>query len=303
VAVAGALAGRYHRDLRRARGRLREFERKRAATRHGPVEYCEWGEGSPVLLVHGVVGGCDVPPSWRAPVPSGSRIIAPSRFGYPGSPTPRDASVAAQADVFADLFGALGIERAAVVGFSAGSTSAVQLALRHPSRVTRLVLVAANAPHAKPVMLAPRRLAPVMFSQPVLWALRVFMPTRLARIAGAPADYPLTGADRHTLAAIFDSFFPVAPRRPGAIFDGYVGNPEIAGTHSKRSRRRRWAFRPSTIPLHPTRTRVRWWPAFRTAAGWVSNAAGTSSSTTIGAPSPRSRAFSLQSAIQAAMVK
>jgi 2-hydroxy-6-oxonona-2,4-dienedioate hydrolase len=114
------------------------------------------------------------------------------------------------------------------VAFSAGRTSAVQLALRHPSRVTRLVLVAANAPHPKPVTLAPRRLAPVMFSQPVLWALRVFMPTRLARIAGAPADYPLTGADRHTLAAIFDSFFPVAPRRPGAIFDGYVGNPEIA---------------------------------------------------------------------------
>jgi pimeloyl-ACP methyl ester carboxylesterase len=261
------------------------------------------GEGAPVLLIHGVVGGCDVPPSWRVLVPSGSRIIAPSRFGYPGSPTPRDASVAAQADVSADLFGALGIERAAVVGFSAGSTSAVQLALRHPSRVTRLVLVAANAPHPKPVTLAPRRLAPVMFSQPVLWALRVFMPTRLARIAGAPAGCELDGEDHRTLAAMFDSFFPVPRAGRGRSSMATSAIPRSPATRSKRSWRRRWAFMPSTIPLHPTRTRAQWWPAFRTAAGCVSNAAGTSSSTTIGAPSPRLRGSSPQSAIQAAIVK
>lgn len=228
LAVAtGALAGRYARDLRRARARLRTFERMTAASRHGPVEYCEWGEGSPVLLVHGVVGGCDVPPSWRALVPPGSRIIAPSRFGYLGSPMPPDASVAAQADAFADLLDALGIQRAAVLGFSAGSTSAVQFALRHPDRVSRLALVAANAPHARPVTLAPRPLAPVMFSQPVLWFLRVFMPGSLARIAGAPVGYAMDDDDRRTLDAIFDSFFPMAWRKQGTIFDGYVGNPEI----------------------------------------------------------------------------
>jgi pimeloyl-ACP methyl ester carboxylesterase len=63
------------------------------------------------------------------------------------------ATVAAQADAFVELLDALEIERAAVLGFSAGSTSCVQLALRHPERISHLVLVAAN----EPVSLAEQR--------------------------------------------------------------------------------------------------------------------------------------------------
>jgi pimeloyl-ACP methyl ester carboxylesterase len=85
------------------------------------VEYCEWGEGLPLLLAHGVAGGCDVPPSWRALVLSGYRIIAPSRFGYLGADMRPDPSVPAQGDVFAAFLDTLGIERAVVLGFSAGT--------------------------------------------------------------------------------------------------------------------------------------------------------------------------------------
>jgi pimeloyl-ACP methyl ester carboxylesterase len=226
VAVAGA-GVRYRRDLRRSRRRLCSLERQSVATPLGPLEYCEWGEGEPLLLVHGVVGGCDVPPSWRALVPVGYRIITPSRFGYLGSPLPEGASTAGQADAFACLFDALGIEQAPVFAFSAGSTSAAQLALRHPDRVSALVLVASNAPHEQPVTLAPRALAPLVFSQPTFWFLRVVLPAKLAAIAGTPAGYPLTDEDERTLEAIFESFFPVTPRAPGIIFDGYVGNAEI----------------------------------------------------------------------------
>jgi pimeloyl-ACP methyl ester carboxylesterase len=103
----------------------------------------------------------------------------------------------------------------------------VQFALRHPDRVSALVLVASNAPHEKPVTLVPRRLAPLVFSQPALWFLRVVLPSRLAAIAGTPAGYPLSEEDGPTLETIFDSFFPIGPRAPGIIFDGYVGNAEI----------------------------------------------------------------------------
>ena len=231
LAASAAVARRFFVDLRRADARLQRLERRTTETVFGPVEYCEWGEGSPLLLVHGVVGGCDVPPSWRALVPAGYRIITPSRFGYLGSPLPRAASTAAQADAFASLLDALEIERAPVLAFSAGSTSAVQLALRHPHRVSALVLVASNAPHETPVTLAPRALAPLLFSQPTLWLLRVVLPSRLAAIAGTPASYPLSEDDARTLEAIFDSFFPVGPRSAGIIFDGYVGNAEIGDCH------------------------------------------------------------------------
>ena len=227
LTAATVVAARYLRDLHRARARLTRLERRSTTTPFEPLEYCEWGEGEPLLLVHGVVGGCDVPPSWRALVPAGYRIITPSRFGYLGSPLPKDASTARQADAFVHLFDALGIARAPVLAFSAGSTSAVQLALRHPERVSALVLVAANSPHEKPLTLAPRTLAPLVFSQPTLWFLRAFLPSKLAAIAGKPADYQLSEDDRRTLETIFDSFFPLRPRAKGIIFDGYVGNPEV----------------------------------------------------------------------------
>ena len=227
AAGSGVVALRYRRDLLRARARLAWLERRSTETPFGPLEYCEWGEGAPLVLIHGVVGGCDVPPSWRALVPAGYRIITPSRFGYLGSPLPNDASTARQADAYVHLLDALGIERAPVLAFSAGSTSAVQLALRHPERASALVLVAANSPHEKPMTLAPRALAPLVFSQPTLWFLRVFLPSKLAAIAGKPAGHELSEADRRTLETIFDSFFPIRERAKGIIFDGYVGNPEI----------------------------------------------------------------------------
>lgn len=224
----GAASLSYRRHLSRAERRLDLLVRRTVETRLGRVEYCEWGEGLPVLLVHGVVGGCDVPPSWRALVTSGYRIVAPSRFGYLGAEMPPGATVAAQADLLAALLDALGLESAVVLGFSAGSSSAVQLALRHADRVRGLVLVAANAPHEKPVQLVPRGLAPLLFSDPAMWLLRRFLPAQLARIAGMPANYPLDDGDRRTLEAIFDSFFPMRLRAAGSIFDGYVGNPDIA---------------------------------------------------------------------------
>jgi pimeloyl-ACP methyl ester carboxylesterase len=229
AAGAAAVVLRYRRDRAEAEARVDRLDRHQVPTPYGPLEYCEWSEGQPLLLIHGVVGGCDVSPSWRALVPPGYRIITPSRFGYLGSPLPEGASTAGQADAFACLFDALGIEQAPVLAFSAGSTSAVQLALRHPDRVSALVLAASNAPHEKPVTLAPRALAPLVFSQPTLWFLRVFLPSRLAAIAGTPAGYPLSAEDRRTLETIFDSFFPMRPRAKGIVFDGYVGNPEIGG--------------------------------------------------------------------------
>lgn len=228
VSAAGYVAITYRRDLADARERLSQVDRRTTSTPHGVIEYCEWGEGTPLLLIHGVVGGCDVPPSWRALVPDRFKLITPSRFGYLGSALPENASVDGQVEMFVGLLDRLGIEKLPVLGFSAGSTSAALLALRHPNRVSGLILVCANAPHEKPVTVAPRIMAPIVFSQPTLWFLAKFLPSVLAAIAGKPKDYEPTDDDGKTLQAIFESFFPMRERSKGTIFDGYIGNPAVA---------------------------------------------------------------------------
>ena len=112
------------------------------ATRCGPIEVQQAGDGAPLLVIHGSGGGHDQGMAWARPlVRQGVRVIAMSRFGYLRTPRPADASPEAQAEAHICLLDALGIAKAAVMGVSAGGPSAMQTAIRHPDRVSALVLV------------------------------------------------------------------------------------------------------------------------------------------------------------------
>ena len=111
-------------------------------TRCGQIEYQEAGIGTPLLMVHGSGGGHDQGMAFAGTLAqSGIRVIAMSRFGYLRTLMPADASPAAQADAHVCLLDALGIAKAAVAGGSAGAPSALQMAIRHPDRVSALVLL------------------------------------------------------------------------------------------------------------------------------------------------------------------
>jgi pimeloyl-ACP methyl ester carboxylesterase len=111
-------------------------------TRCGPIEVQQAGDGIALLMIHGSGGGHDQGMAWARPlVQRGVRVIAMSRFGYLRTPRPADASPEAQADAHVCLLDALGIAKAAVMGVSAGGPSAMQTAIRHPQRVSALVLV------------------------------------------------------------------------------------------------------------------------------------------------------------------
>jgi pimeloyl-ACP methyl ester carboxylesterase len=229
IAIALAIV-RYRRDLRHDWEQLAAFERSTIETPFGRIEYAQAGDEPPVLVVHGVMGGFDFGVGvGRKNVPPGYRIISPSRFGYFGSRFPADPSPAAQAHAFAALLDHLGISVLVVLAFSAGSSSAVQLALRHPERVSRLVLISPNSPHPKPLPKPPRVLAPIILSQPVLWAMRLLARSRLESMAGTPPGFVPDDRERAALREIIDSLFPVGPRSRGTIYDGYVGNLDIAG--------------------------------------------------------------------------
>jgi pimeloyl-ACP methyl ester carboxylesterase len=152
-------------------------------------------------------------------------VIAPSRFGYLGSSLPSNATVAAQADAFVALLDALDIGQIDVIGFSAGATSALQLALRHPKRVKHLVVLVGNLPGSPTAVVQPSW-AKRIDRQLIMWALKTLAPSTTARlVAAVPKAYAMTSEDVRSVAEFIDSLFPLSPE--GYNFDLYVSNADV----------------------------------------------------------------------------
>lgn len=109
----------------------------------GPIEYVKNGTGPVVLCMHGGPGGYDQSALIGAHLLAhGFTVIGVSRPGYlrtPLLPGTNDTAVL-QARAMVALLDALGIEKAAVLGFSAGSNVGFQMALNHSNRVSALVM-------------------------------------------------------------------------------------------------------------------------------------------------------------------
>ena len=100
------------------------------------------GRGRPLVLLHG--GGSTVRTSFGAVLPRLARthrVIAPEQQGHGHTADiDRPFSFEQMADDTAALLEQLGVHEADVLGFSSGGMVALQLALRHPGLVRRLVL-------------------------------------------------------------------------------------------------------------------------------------------------------------------
>lgn len=104
----------------------------------------------PTLFVHGSGPGVSAWANWRLVLPrlaAQRRVIAPDMFGfgYTERPQPPGRDGAYNMDVWVqqavDLLDALDIEQADLVGNSFGGALALAVAIRHPQRVRRLVLM------------------------------------------------------------------------------------------------------------------------------------------------------------------
>jgi 2-hydroxy-6-oxonona-2,4-dienedioate hydrolase len=230
VAIAALVYPAYREDIRIERARATAGS-EIADTPCGPIEYAAFGAGPAVLLVHGAGGGFDQTVEFaRVLAQDGFRAVAMSRFGYLRTPLPADASPAAQADAHACLLDALKIERAAVIGISAGAPSSMQFALRHPKRCAALALVVpiawapdearAGQPHPS---VAFALALPALRSDFVFWALTKAAPSFLTRtlLATPPEDVAAAPPEeRERLAAMTRLILPVSLRQEGLRNDG-----------------------------------------------------------------------------------
>ncbi|MDA1096988.1 MAG: alpha/beta fold hydrolase [Chloroflexi bacterium] len=137
----------------------------------GRVEYIVRGDGPPIVLLHGIGGGIE---DWvdniDPLVEAGHRVYVPSLPGHGGSDRPSAGwDPALGSAIVRDLFDGWGIERALLVGHSAGGLLAIQSALDLPTRIAGLVLV-----------------APAGLSRDVGWALRLLTLPFIGRIFWRP---------------------------------------------------------------------------------------------------------------------
>lgn len=199
-------------------------------TRAGTVEYAIDGSGPPFMMIHGTGGGFDQGLLFAESLrDAGFRIVAPSRFGYLRSAFPTDASPAHQADVLVELLDHLGVERIAVAGGSAGALTAAEFALRHPERVSHLVLIvpAANLTGRDPVEFTALQRAVVdrvVSSDFWFWAFASLAPDQLLRTLLATEPSLLrrvTPDERRRAARIRAGLMPISRKTAGLRNDGF----------------------------------------------------------------------------------
>jgi 3-oxoadipate enol-lactonase len=105
------------------------------------LHYETCGAGPPLLAVHGLGSSGDDWAFQRDAFAAAHRLILPDLRGSGRSDKPRGRySIAGFAEDLAQLLDALGVDAVDVVGFSLGGAVAIELALRHPQRVRRLVV-------------------------------------------------------------------------------------------------------------------------------------------------------------------
>src|SRR5690606_26644273 len=106
-----------------------------------------YGEGKPLILIHG--GGSTIQTSFEKVIPvfAKSRQVIAVELQAHGRTTDRDAALSFEqdADDVATLLNNLNIDKADFFGFSNGGTTVLQIAIRHPEIVDKIVLGSALA--------------------------------------------------------------------------------------------------------------------------------------------------------------
>lgn len=187
---------------------------------HGEAVVAEFGEGPPVVLLHGVgftTGGHD----WFANVAAlarNFRVIAPDLVGWgAGSRLQQGYSFARLVDFVRELQDCLGISRSHIVGHSMGGWVASLFAYESPQRVDRLVLVGAGGAATRPLSTMTE------FEPPALDQVRAMLAAR-----SELAEEPLQRWAEYSLSKVQDPEAVASYRRILA----HMTDPETRTLHN-----------------------------------------------------------------------
>jgi len=221
---------RYHWEIQIARKKIESLGSQVIETVFGQVEYIQVGTGYPVLVVHGAFGGFDqglsIAKSLSFP---NCQIISVSRFGHLRSSLPQNADLNMQADAYASLLDVLKIKQAVVFAISAGSTSAIRFAARHPERVSAMILFGPDAPGKTEISIPPRFIFDILFrSNFFYWILITYFRKNMQNMMGlVPNGFIPTPEHSERINQILKGDLPIDRRMDGFIFETYTTASEL----------------------------------------------------------------------------
>jgi 2-hydroxy-6-oxonona-2,4-dienedioate hydrolase len=235
LAVAVYLA--YVNDMTAARERISSA--RVIHTAYGQIQYADVGHGTPVLAIHGAGGGFDqglftARGTLGDDMADNYRVIAPSRFGYLGTPMPADgdASPAAAAEAHAALLDALGIhDKVVVMGTSAGALSSMQFAIKYPDRVSALVLevpdswkppITDGSETEEQLMANDFIMNTVLKSDFIMWTFTKVAKDQMVSFLGATPQLQkiMTPDEQKQVDELMRMIFPVSERQAGIVNEG-----------------------------------------------------------------------------------
>jgi pimeloyl-ACP methyl ester carboxylesterase len=146
------------------------------------------GEGPPLILLHGSYMTADMMAPLATGLAATRQVIVPEMQGH-GRTADADRQITYEqmADDTAALARHLGFEQADVMGYSLGGGIALQLAIRHPDLVRRLVIASASF---RSDGMPPEALAAFPSMTPEMFAGSP-MEAEYQRLAPNPGDFPV----------------------------------------------------------------------------------------------------------------
>jgi len=115
-------------------------QRSLHSTRTGVQEVVTFGEGDPVVLLHGLCGGPDLVLPLALELAKHRRVIVPQLRGEEWSFCVRPFTLANLVADVAALMEALRLERPALMGVSFGAAVALEFVIANPNRISELVV-------------------------------------------------------------------------------------------------------------------------------------------------------------------
>jgi pimeloyl-ACP methyl ester carboxylesterase len=115
------------------------------------VSYREAGDGTPLVLLHGIGSAARAFDDQLAVLSSRLRVVAWDAPGYGGSTclAPESPLASDYAEALLGFLDALGVPACHLVGHSLGALMAASFAARHPDRILSLTLASVAAGHAR----------------------------------------------------------------------------------------------------------------------------------------------------------